>query len=251
MNYINRSIGNLKSKWVDLEEFCHRIVRNSDTTRFWLDKWLGQYTLKDKFPRVYMLDPNKEALISDRNSPDKLLIVFGRQPRSGVTNAQWEELCSMLGLQTFSAGKDYFVWELASDGHFSVASTRCLIDESLLEGSNGSTRWHKLVQRKINIIVWRIEMDRILSRINLRDKGVDLDSLLCSLCSCAGESTYHLFVRCVELKYIYCLIAKWWNVDVPSDMSVGSILKWAELMQVRKEVRLMFDAVVAVTLWLI
>ncbi|KAL4592469.1 hypothetical protein LXL04_005465 [Taraxacum kok-saghyz] len=137
---INRSTGNLKSKGVDLEEFCHKIMRNVDTTRFWLDKWLGQYTLKENFPRFYMLDSNKETLINDQNSPDKLLNAFGRQSRSGVTNDQWHELCSTLRLETFSEGNDYFVWELASDGYFLVASTRCVIHQSLLEGSNGSTR---------------------------------------------------------------------------------------------------------------
>ncbi|XP_071691746.1 uncharacterized protein [Rutidosis leptorrhynchoides] len=34
-------------------------------TKFWLDKWCGEATLKDSFPRLFRLESNKEARVSD------------------------------------------------------------------------------------------------------------------------------------------------------------------------------------------
>ncbi|XP_071729292.1 uncharacterized protein [Rutidosis leptorrhynchoides] len=42
-----------------------RVVGNSSGTKFWLDKWCGDATLKDTFPRLFRLESHKEALVSD------------------------------------------------------------------------------------------------------------------------------------------------------------------------------------------
>nr|GEY17771.1 RNA-directed DNA polymerase, eukaryota [Tanacetum cinerariifolium] len=43
-NMVRKAIGNLKSKNVDLMEFCKKVIRNSYNTSFWHEKWLGYET---------------------------------------------------------------------------------------------------------------------------------------------------------------------------------------------------------------
>jgi hypothetical protein len=42
-----------------------RKVGNGNTTRFWLDKWVGEEPLKDKFPRLFSISNRIEAWVSD------------------------------------------------------------------------------------------------------------------------------------------------------------------------------------------
>ncbi|GKA36546.1 hypothetical protein Tco_0723037 [Tanacetum coccineum] len=41
------------------------------------------------------------------------------------------------------------------------------------------TRWNTLVPIKVNILGWRIRMDRLPTREKLDQTGIDLSSLLC------------------------------------------------------------------------
>jgi hypothetical protein len=42
-----------------------RKVGNGNTTRFWMDKWVGEEPLKDKFPCLLSISNRKEAWVSD------------------------------------------------------------------------------------------------------------------------------------------------------------------------------------------
>ena len=49
------------------KSFLHHLkisVGNGTKTRFWNDQWVGNYTLKDKFPALFSLSSQQTALIS-------------------------------------------------------------------------------------------------------------------------------------------------------------------------------------------
>jgi len=248
---ILRSVVDLKAKGVDLERLCNKVVGNGEHTRFWQDRWIGYSTLKEQFPRVCVLDPDQEATVRDRNTPVKMLAAFGRCPRVGVPTAQWESLCLLLQNRMFSDAMDRYVWDLEPNGEFSVASTRAYIDVNVLEGSAIDTRWNKLVPRKINTLIWRIERDRIPTRFNLSAKGVEIHNILCPICGLMVENSEHLFARCEELSPIWSKIARWWNVNLPSNLSIAALLKWPDEIKCSKDVKVRFDGVVLVTFWMI
>lgn len=56
------------SRGVDLKSFFNIKVGNEHGTRFWFDKWMEDQTLKDRFHRMFVSNPNPHALVSDRNS---------------------------------------------------------------------------------------------------------------------------------------------------------------------------------------
>ena len=45
-----------------------RKLGNGESIRFWLDKWIGNYKLCDRFPRLFRFESNKEARVRDRGS---------------------------------------------------------------------------------------------------------------------------------------------------------------------------------------
>lgn len=42
-----------------------RKVGNGNTTSFWKDEWLGEGTLRSKYPRLYDISNQKEACIGE------------------------------------------------------------------------------------------------------------------------------------------------------------------------------------------
>ena len=85
-------------------------------------------------------------------------------------------------------------WSLEGMNVFMFKQTRKFIDNvSLLEVAL-PTRWNQFVTRKENIFVWHASLDRLPSRWNLAQKGVEVSSLLCPICSNSVETVDHIFL---------------------------------------------------------
>ena len=130
-----------------------------------------------------------------------------------------------------------------------MSSTRRFIDAMVVGPSGLSTRWSTLVPRKINVLVWRIARDRIPTRLNLRDKGIDLDSCLCPVCDLVGESVVHLFSGCTLLSPIWSMIASWWGVALPSEVTIRSLMEWGDNSGLEMENKRHLEAVIMVVFW--
>ena len=89
--------------------------------------------------------------------------------------------------------EDRWVWTLESSGNFTVRSARIAIDKEMLISNDSPTRWCKLVPNKVNIMVWKMTLDRLPTRVNLDARGLDIPSILCPICEECSESTTHVF----------------------------------------------------------
>lgn len=144
---------------------------------------------------------------------------------------------------------DMYVWEHEIDGKLSVLSLRLYLDDNMLEAGSMSTIWNKLIPRKINILLCQVSievsMDRI-SRLNLRNKGLVLESILSPVCSSADESTERLFFSCPIAKSIWEKIVHRWQIPLPSTMLVAMFLSWANKVTLGVDDKKNLDAVVGV-----
>ncbi|GJU48131.1 RNA-directed DNA polymerase, eukaryota, reverse transcriptase zinc-binding domain protein [Tanacetum coccineum] len=136
---------------------------NGRNVSFWNDIWVGEHRLRDKFPRVFDMESNKECSIAERWVQDQWAWTWNRD--------------------------DKWKWEFELDGLFSVHSARKIIDSSLLTTSNIVTRWCRNVPIKVNIMMWRLMWDRLPTRMNLADKDIDIPSVLCPICNNELESS--------------------------------------------------------------
>jgi hypothetical protein len=60
---INLIGSNLGTNW--FARSVKRSMGNSASTSFWLDIWVGNSPLKDRFPRLYSISNKKDAMVAD------------------------------------------------------------------------------------------------------------------------------------------------------------------------------------------
>ncbi|KAJ9565341.1 hypothetical protein OSB04_001307 [Centaurea solstitialis] len=119
-----------------------------------------------------------------------------------------EIVCRNLHLGT---EESVWTWALTDTGLFSVSSLRYAIDDMLLRRCGAPTLWSKLVPLKIRIHVWRVRLDRLPTKANLLEKGLNLDTDTCLLCNDSGETGDHLFITCRTAVEVRRRINVWWN----------------------------------------
>ncbi|PWA80668.1 RNA-directed DNA polymerase, eukaryota, Reverse transcriptase zinc-binding domain protein [Artemisia annua] len=149
------SINSLKLKGIDLLAFCTRKLGNGVNIRFWDDVWCGTLPLKLVFPRIYMLDTDRNCNVANRASIHDRNQVLRRIPRGGIEASQLADLKNRTGDVVLSEHKDAWKWSPDINKGFSVASSRILIDSHILEGSPIATRWNGCIPIKVNIFLWR------------------------------------------------------------------------------------------------
>nr|GEX27212.1 RNA-directed DNA polymerase, eukaryota [Tanacetum cinerariifolium] len=195
---------------------CKIRVGNGLSTRFWLDYWATNQPLCVRFPRIFALENNKVVSIASKRSD--LTASFRRQVRDGAESQQWTELLALYNSVSFSPLEDRWYCDLNGEGLFRVKDIRLAIDELFLPGLNEVTRWVNFVPIKVNVLVWRARLVRLPTKINLINRGISLDSVLCPICGILPENANHTFFRCDISRAIGRKICNWWNINW-SDMA--------------------------------
>lgn len=96
-----------------------RVVGNGRKTRFWEDKWLGDKSLAELYPRLYNLSFSKNITVEN-------VLVGGwykiqlRRTLCGETMVMWESIKSKCAGVKLSETEDGITWMLNSNGKFSV-----------------------------------------------------------------------------------------------------------------------------------
>ncbi|XP_071704372.1 uncharacterized protein [Rutidosis leptorrhynchoides] len=180
-----------------------KLVCKGDNTLFWRDKWLGNQVLAEKFGRLFRLELEQDVLISNRfrKIGDELVFSWNwlRDP-SGRTLTELQELLALLDSFSFSNGSmDKWEWILQSNGQFSTHTLSKMIDSKQLQ--------HLASQH---------ETDRIPVRVELDNRGVDLDSVRCPVCNNDLETVDHTFLHCNFAKYLWAQVLRWWKASRPS-----------------------------------
>ncbi|GJZ88991.1 RNA-directed DNA polymerase, eukaryota, reverse transcriptase zinc-binding domain protein [Tanacetum coccineum] len=76
--------------------------------------------------------------------------------------------------------RDRWRWSVDEDSVFTVKELSRMIEKKILCANNGGQEmiWNKLVPKKLNICMWRALKGRFLVRVELDERGIDLDSVL-------------------------------------------------------------------------
>ena len=242
------SVQCIKQKGIDLFSHCVRKIRDGVSTKFWEDTWCRGQPLKSQFPRIYMLDMDRNSSIANRLSLQDLSSAFRRQPRGGVEMAQFSDLQSMIANIVLSDQGDTWHWALDSSG-YSVASTRSLIDSKTLDTVPTATRWVRSIPIKVNIFIWRLMLNKIPSRVNLDRKGIDVGSTLCPICQADVETVNHVFFSCDMALDLWAMLAWWWELDIPVCANIMEWFEWLGSLQVSNKVKSIIEGVGRTLMW--
>ncbi|GJS27598.1 RNA-directed DNA polymerase, eukaryota, reverse transcriptase zinc-binding domain protein [Tanacetum coccineum] len=186
----------LSIKGIDLISLIIKKVGNGEQSYFWDDVWLGDSKFRDLYPRLYLLESAKNASVASKFRDNSLKDSFRRQPRSGIEEEQLLHLFSKTSSVMLPNSNDRWTCSLDSASIFSVKSARDFIDGLFLSKATVPTRWVKYIPIKINIFTWRVFLDKLLTRLNLSLRGIDIPSIFCPVCSISVESTSHLLFSC-------------------------------------------------------
>ncbi|GJX16952.1 RNA-directed DNA polymerase, eukaryota, reverse transcriptase zinc-binding domain protein [Tanacetum coccineum] len=178
--------------------------------RFWNETWCGVRPFKDLFPRIYALEENKSCTVSQRLIIDDWSSVLRRLPRGGAES---------------------------------------YIDEHNLLGSSMSTRWSRFIPIKVNVLVWRLCLDKLPTLMNLDKKGIDVPSLLCPVCSDQVETADHLFFSCGMAQDLWGLLARWCQLDFPVISNIAEWFSWLDSAYLSKYTRSSLEGIASTMLW--
>ncbi|GJZ33613.1 RNA-directed DNA polymerase, eukaryota [Tanacetum coccineum] len=124
---------------------------------------------------------------------------------------------------------------LSHDDKFSVNSVRKHIDELSLPSLSPSTRWCKIIPRKVNIFMWQMLLDGLPNRLNLSSRDLHIDSIMCPVCNVSVESSAHTFFSCDTASVVWHRVRVWSGSMLPSFSSCGEWDLWFQSWNASKE----------------
>ncbi|GKF74857.1 RNA-directed DNA polymerase, eukaryota, partial [Tanacetum coccineum] len=150
---------------------------------------------------------------------------WSRSVNAGKTKAEFDALIfDIASLEPEElVDSDTCIWSVSHD---SVNSVMKHIDELSLPSLSPCTRWYKIILRKVNIFMWRMFLDRLLNRLNISSRGLDIDSIMCPVCNASVESSAHTFFSCDTASAVWHLVRVWSGSMFPFFSSCGEWDLW-------------------------
>jgi hypothetical protein len=190
------------------------IVNDGKEIRFWEDKWLGNFTLKQRFPALYNIVRRKNDVVANVCRTIPLNVLF-RRGLHGINLQKWRELVDMIVSVSLNDSRDTFKWNLHQNGLFTVHSMYALLI------SNGQIRqdqigWRLKLPLKIKIFSWYLRRGVILTKDNLAKRNWN-GNKKCVFCS-REETIQHLFFDCHVAKFIWRVVSLTFGLGVPTSI---------------------------------
>ncbi|GJU81649.1 RNA-directed DNA polymerase, eukaryota [Tanacetum coccineum] len=241
-NVIMREVFSLKERGIDLISHCRIRLGDGLRTQFWNDVWVGDSQLRHLFPRLFALETNKDCSVASKIQ-SSVISTFRRPVRGGIETAQLDLLEKSIEGTILSTLDDRWIWDLNGEGVFQVKDVRTLLDDYFLPKDSTATRWVNYVPIKINVFAWKVFLDRLPSRLNLLNRGVQIPNLRCQICFSAQEDSSHLFFSSCLARYVTRLVCRWWNVSWSLFSSYADWLVWFSSVRLSSKLKKMLEGV--------
>ncbi|KAL4586207.1 hypothetical protein LXL04_010839 [Taraxacum kok-saghyz] len=147
---------------------------------------------------------------------------------------------------------DTWVWKTGTVDHFSVKSIRSLWESSKYPELEYKHWWNNRVPLKVNFLGWRVVLNRLPSKQELKKRQVTIPSTNCDLCNMAEETCEHIFIQCSWTEEIWALVRDWCGMDFTGTHTMEQRIEASLKMgQDNKKKKKTANAIVLVTLWTI
>ncbi|GJT69400.1 putative RNA-directed DNA polymerase, eukaryota, reverse transcriptase zinc-binding domain protein [Tanacetum coccineum] len=210
--------------------------------------------LKSLYPRLFALETNKECHISDlcftQNGLPHHIWAWRRVVRDGHEMNQLRDLLGLVNSFCPCDTPNSWAFTLNTHKYIIVASMCREIEKHILCDQPSITRWNKSMPTKINVHIWRLYLNHLLTRCNLDSRSIDLHSSRCPVRDGDIETAQHLFIDCLIVSGLWHMVIKWWHLENhPQDLH--SLLSWSDTVNFMDTTKTCFDVVVHTTTWII
>lgn len=189
-------------------------VNNGHATRFWEDKWLGNFTLQHKYPSLYNIVRYKHTTVATVLGSVPLNVSF-RRGLQGENLGSWYALVNRVAGLSLNPSKDTFRWSLHQNGKFSSQSMyAALIGREIPRQE--TLIWKLRIPLKIKIFCWFLTRGVILTKDNLIKRKWN-GSKKCVFCS-HDETIPHLFFDCHYARFLWRSIYFTFGIREPTSL---------------------------------
>ncbi|CAH1445351.1 unnamed protein product [Lactuca virosa] len=196
-----------------------------DKAKFLQDKSIGSYTLKLEFPQLYQLEAQKNCLVANRRNTVGYCWNWKSVPVNVGMTDELERLTGILDQFHPRSGLDKWICPLDPDGDYEVKFLRRYIDRSLMVLPTYShIRWCKMIPIKVTCFVWRAVQGRIPATVELRNRGISIDTTLCEACIGMEESVVHILFSCPFAGEVRNMVLNWCGMDNNETHSIMDLI---------------------------
>ncbi|XP_058775849.1 uncharacterized protein LOC131650136 [Vicia villosa] len=240
-------------------------VKNGTKTAFWFSKWIGNQSLAEAFPELYGLAANQFMTVAEagRWQDD----VWQWEVHKWCDNVGDVEYNLLLFLETLvlqvtleQEGEEEFDWDVNAGDGFTVKSCAAVIRKrssmALLGEANRkklSFIWKIAAPSKVQVLAWRMVLDRIPTISQLKRRGILHDEADCRCVFCLDheEDSTNLFVECPVLEKIWEKVGVWIGNSISlSNLELRNYLAFFDKIKVLDE-RLTVGGIWLAVVWTI
>ncbi|KAJ0476914.1 putative RNA-directed DNA polymerase [Helianthus annuus] len=187
-------------------------IGNGDAILFWLDPWLFDIPLKEKYPALFQLEVVKICSVRDRLE-DNGVWLWKHDPATDDELAELHDLQAAVASVLLSEGPDRWRWRGCGSSEFSVAAVKLLLASRHDFSSRYVMDQCKWVPKKCNLLAWRAELNRVPTVDALARRGVTVIDDMCNLCCEGLDSVTHIFTACPMALGVWEKISFWCKIQ--------------------------------------
>ncbi|GLT51327.1 hypothetical protein SLA2020_247500 [Shorea laevis] len=113
--------------------------------------------------------------------------------------------------------EDCWRWIHDLDGRYETKKAYKFLapTEQILEEQWSKLIWNRLVPSKVTFFGWRLCLDKLPTKWNIKKRGIPLqeEQLICVLCKDTVEEADHLFCMCKKAWIFWVEVLQWWGME--------------------------------------
>jgi hypothetical protein len=184
-------------------------VGDGSNINIWTDPWLNRDDAR--FP----ITPRGQCVLS--KIEELINPVTGQWDEDLVRQTFMDmDVETILAIPIREDFEDFIAWQFDSKGCFSVKSAYKIYiglrdgpQATTSNGTEGMLQWHKIWRMpcvpKVQQFIWRLAHNSLPVKRNIERRGIECDTL-CVCCRRLDEDGAHLFLKCKQVKKIWCQI---------------------------------------------
>ncbi|KAI3815120.1 hypothetical protein L1987_14776 [Smallanthus sonchifolius] len=203
----------LSARGIDISKLIRGIVGEGSSIYFWRDVWLGSSPLAELYPSLFALEKRKDCWVANRVRvlEGELVVTWdwNRPPNADEEMVDLDRPLGLLNAVNWRSAGDRWKWQLEPSGCFSVSSIKTNLERVSGSTPNYKFKWNPWVPKKVSIVAWRAEKDRLPTVDALIRRNIPVQDTWCGFCGDHMDTMEHVILACDFAQDVWQVISMW------------------------------------------